>query len=328
MRKVKLGIIGLGYIGMRHLRHSLKLANAKVVAAADASKKSLKKAKNMGINKLFTNYEEILTDPEIDAVIISLPTYLHLECAKKSAEAKKHIFLEKPIARNVKEAREIVSAARRNSVKLMIGYPLRFNKVFRDVKKEIECGILGDIEQAYATYIGAGPFFHRAESTIPVPVPDWWFNKELTGGGALMDVGCHLINLLRWYFGEIVSIISNLHYRFYMDLEDSAICFARFESGTVAVISAAWFSQDFLLGVDLFGTVKCKTVRFIPLNSLLNTIQALLGGISKFHQPLYTELEYFVNCLIQDKNPSPSGEDGLKDLEAIEKAYKNQICLD
>lgn len=313
---------------MLHLRHCLKLPNANVVAVADTSKKSLKKAADVGITKLYINYEEILRNPEIDAVIISLPTHLHLESAKKSAEAKKHIFLEKPIARNVKEAREIVSAARRNSVKLMIGYPLRFNTAFKKVKKKIENGLLGDVELAHATYVGAGPFFHRAEGTTPVPVPEWWFNKKLTGGGALMDVGCHLINLLRWYFGEIIQIRSHLRHRFNMDFEDSATCLAKFESGTLAIITAAWFSQDFQLEVNLLGSVKCETVRIIPSSSFPDIIRMLIGGASKLHQPIYAELEYFLNCIINDHLPLPSGEDGLKDLEAIAKAYKNQINLD
>ncbi|MEM5866913.1 MAG: Gfo/Idh/MocA family oxidoreductase [Candidatus Aenigmatarchaeota archaeon] len=328
MKKINLGIIGLGYIGMLHLRHSLKLRNANVVAVADASKKSLKKARDVGIRRLYTNYEEILKDPGIDAVIISLPTYLHLESARKSAEAKKHILLEKPIARSVKEAREIVSAAKRNSVKLMISYPLRFNTAFKAVKKKIESGIFGDIELAHATYVSAGPFFHRAEGTTPVPVPEWWFDKKLTGGGALIDVGCHLINLFRWYFGEITKIKSYLRHRFNMNFEDSATCLAKFESGTLTVITAAWFSQDFHIEVNLFGSVKCETLQVRPFNSLSDIIRMLIGGTSKLHQPHYAELEYFVNCIINDQYPSPSGVDGLKDLEAITKAYENQISLD
>jgi len=328
MKKIGLGIIGLGYIGKVHLRHSLKLTNANVIAVADISKKSLKKARNVGVRKLFTDYKELLKEPEIDAVVISLPTYLHLECAKKAAEAKKHIFLEKPIARNVEEAKEIISAVQKNHIKLMVGYPLRFNPTFRKAKEKIESGILGDIELAHAIYISSGPFFHRAEGYTPSPVPEWWFNKELTGGGALMDVGCHLINLLRWYFGEIANIKGHFGHRFNMDFEDSATCLAKFKSGTIAVINVGWFSQDFLLEVDLFGSVKCESVRVIPSNSFLNTIQMLTRGISKLHRPHYAELQYFVDCLIQDLEPSPSGEDALKDLEIIKQAYKNKISLD
>ena len=328
MKKVGLGIIGLGYVGKIHLRHSLKLPNVNVVAVSDLSKKALNEAKNAGIKKTFTSYEQLLKEPNIDAVIIALPTHLHLQCAIQAAEAKKHIFLEKPIARNLEEAKGIVTAAHKNSVKLMIGYPLRFNKSFRKLKTKMESGTIGDVEVAYATFISSGPFFHRAESHTPLPVPEWWFNRDLTGGGALIDLGSHIINLLRWYFGEITHIKSHLGYRFNLDLEDSAICFTKFESGTTAVITAGWFMQGYQLKLDFFGTVDSALVQHRPSNRLLAATQMLTTGRSEFYQPHFDELQYFANCLIKDSSPSPSGEDGLKDLEAIYQAYKNSIRLD
>ena len=327
MKTIRLGIIGLGYIGQIHLRHSLRLPDVQVSAVSDLSKKALAKAKNVGVRKTFTDYEQLLKDPEIDAVIIALPTHLHLRCAKQAAEAKKQIFLEKPIARNIQEAKEIISTAQKNSVKLMIGYPLRFNKTFRDLKEKINDGTLGDIEVAYAAYVSSGPFFHRAEGYAPVPVPEWWFNKELTGGGALIDLGSHIINLLRWYFGEITDVKSRLGHRFNLDLEDSAICLAKFESGTLAVINVGWFSREYQLKIDLLGSVKNASVQHFPSNPLLTVAQMLATGISKFYQPHFAELQYFTNCLINDASLSPSGEDGLRDLEAIFRAYKNEIRL-
>ena len=328
MKRIRLGIIGLGYIGQVHLQHGLKLANAQVLAVADLSKKALRKAKNAGIKKTFINYEHLLKDHEIDAVIISLPTHLHLQCAKKAAEEKKHIFLEKPIAGNLKEAKEIVSVAKKNSTKLMMGYPLRFNTAFCDLKNEIKNGMLGEVEAANSAYISSGPFFHRAEGYAPTPVPEWWFNKELTGGGALIDLGSHIINLLRWYFGEITDIKSCLGYRFNLDFEDSATCLARFQSSTLATICVGWFTQGYHLKIDLYGSVKTTTAQHLPSNPILTAAQMLTTGVSKFYQPHFAELQHFVNCLMNDLPPSPSGEDGLKDLEAISLAYKNQITLD
>ena len=328
MKIVRLGIIGLGYIGRVHLHHSLKIKNACVFATADLSKKALNKAKKAGVKKTFTNYEQLLKEPEIDAIIIALPTHLHLQCAKQAAEAKKHIFLEKPIARNVKEAKEILSTTKKNSVKLMIGYPLRFNTDFCNLKKEMEKGTVGDVEIAHAAYISTGPFLHRAEAHTPIPVPEWWFHKELTGGGALIDLGSHIINLLRWYFGEITSIKSHLGYRFNMDFEDSATCLAKFESGTRAVINVGWFSQGYDLKIDLYGSVKTASAQHTPSNPMLTVAQMLTTGTSKFYQPHFTELQYFTDCLIHNLSLSPSGEDGLKDLETITRAYKNQIHLD
>ena len=325
MKTVRLGIIGLGYIGQIHLRHSLKLPNATVSAVADVSPKALNRAKSLGVKKAFTNYEDLLKDPEVEAVIISLPTHLHLQSAIRAAESGKDIFLEKPMAINVEEAKEILSAVQRNSVRLMMGYPLRFCTTFLDVKEKMRNGLLGDIETAHLAYISSGPFFHRADGHSPVPVPDWWFRKELTGGGVLVDLGSHIINLARMFFGEIIDIRSHFEYRFNMDFEDSAICLAKFDSGTVALIDIGWFSQQYALRLDFFGSVGNINVQHSPPSALVGGIQMLSTGRSEFYQPHVDELQYFLRCIINDLPPSPSGQDGIRDLEAISRAYKNQI---
>lgn len=327
LNKVKLGIIGLGFIGQLHLKHGLKLANATVEAVADTSPKALQRARELGVKKVFVDYADMLADSQVDAVLISLPTHLHLKCARQAAEAKKDIFLEKPIAITVEEAKEVIEVAERNSVRLMLGYPLRFNKKFLKVKEDMENGLLGDVENAHATYISSGPFFHRADGHAPVPVPDWWFNTELTGGGVLMDLGCHMINLLRWLFGEVVDIKSQFGYRFNMHFEDSAMCLARFASGNVAAINVGWFSQEYLFKVDLLGSVKHVSVEHMPPRTMSNLYQMLTRGMTSFTQPHFDELHYFVDCLSKDMAPSPTGLDGLKDLEAISKAYRNQIVV-
>ena len=327
MNEVGLGIIGLGYVGNIHLGHSLKLANTRLVAVSDLSKNALSKARSAGIKKTFTNYQELLRQPDVDAVIIALPTHFHLKCATEAAEAKKQIFLEKPIARNTDEAREIISACQRNSVKLMIGYPLRFKTDLQELKKQVNNRNFGDIEVAHATYVGCGPFFHREQDYAPVPVPEWWFNKELTGGGALIDVGIHMINLLRWFLGDITDIKSQLGYRLNMDMEDSALCLAKFDSGARAVITAGWFAQKNRVELKLFGTVDHAEMRQRLQNPLATAAQVLTTGTSKYFQPHFAELQYFTQCVNKDLTPSPTGEDGLKDVEAISLAYRNQISL-
>jgi predicted dehydrogenase len=242
-----------------------------------------------------------------------------------AAECKKNILLEKPIARNPDEAKQIISAARKNSVKLMMGYPLRFNPIFQKLKVQINRGLLGDVEVAHAVNIGCGPFFAREEKYAPAPVPDWWFNRELTGGGVLIDLGCHMINLLRWYFGEIIDAKSLLRRRLRMDFEDSATCLATFKSGTLGVINVGWFSQEYRTSVELFGSVKHVSTYAPPQSPLVSAFQTLLTGTPRNLLPFLLELQHFVNFTIKDISPISSGEDGLKDLEAISLAYKNQI---
>ncbi len=327
MRKVRLGLIGLGNIGQLHLKHALKIPNAEVVAAADTALTAVEKAKALGIKYTYTDYTRLLKNPEVDAVLVSLPTHLHLQCAQQAAEAKKAIFLEKPIAVSVEEAKEVISAAQRNSVKLMIGYPMRFNQHFKQVKADMADGLIGDVENAHATYVCSGPFFHRADGHSPAPVPDWWFNTQQTGGGVFVDLGCHLINLLRWLLGEVVDIQGQFGYRYRMDFEDSAMCLARFQCGTLAAINVGWYSQEYLLRLDFLGSVRNVSVEHMPPRTMKTAYQMLTKGITSFNQPHLDELQYFVNCIENDESPSPTGLDGLRDLEAIAKAYKNRIQL-
>jgi UDP-N-acetylglucosamine 3-dehydrogenase len=323
----KLGIIGIGGIGQLHLKHAMLLQGAEVVAVADTSKSALNRAKEMGVKVTYSDYTEMLKNPQLDAVIIALPTHLHLKCAREAAEAKKDVFLEKPIAVTVEEANEVLDVTQRNGVKLMMGYPMRFNKHFLQLKTDMADGLIGDVVNSHATYICAGPFVSHGDGHVPAPVPEWWFNKQLTGGGVLVDLGCHIINLMRMLFGEIVDIQGQLGYRYHMDFDDSAMCLARFDSGTLAVINVGWYSQEYTLRLDLLGSVRNVSVAHMPPKSVSAMYQMLTCGVSSFNLPHFDELQYFVDCLHADAVPSPTGLDGLKDLEAIVKAYKNRINL-
>jgi predicted dehydrogenase len=327
MQSVKLGLIGIGGIGQLHLKHALMLKNAEVVAVADTNKTALEGAKTLGVKNTYTDYGEMLRNPYVDAVLIAVPTHLHLKCARDAAEAKKHIFLEKPIAVTVEDAKEVIASSQRYSVKLMMGYPMRFNKHFLKLREDMANGLLGDVENAHATYICAGPFVHRADGHSPAPVPDWWFNTQLTGGGVLMDLGCHIINLMRMLFGEVTDVKGQFGHRYKMDFEDSATVLLRFNSGTLAGLNVGWYSQDYTLRLDLLGTVKSASVTHVPPPTLPMLYQMLTKGMSSFTKPHFDELQYFVDCLQNDVNPSPTGLDGLRDLEAIAQAYKNSIEL-
>jgi len=326
MEKINLGVIGLGFIGKVHLRNCLNLKSVRVVAAADTSKKALNYAKAFEVKQLFTDYHELLKLKDLDAVIISLPTHLHAESAISAMEEGKHVFLEKPLARNVEEGREIVSAAGKNGVIFMVGYPLRFVPEFVDLKSRVESGVLGDIQMAYGVDIAAGPFFHRAESTAPRPLPEWWLNKELTGGGALIDLGCHMINLLRWYLGEVSAVKARLGYRFNFDFEDHATCIMDFECEASAVVNVGWFSQSAAVGVELHGTLAHARAYHSPSSKVVTAIMLILGKTPKFFIPYLKEVSHFVDYIRNDNGENRlSGEDALRDLEVIAKAYKNQV---
>ncbi len=326
MKQINLGLIGIGGQGRIHLRNCLRLKEAKLIGVADISETALKFAKKLGIRNVYKNYEDLLSNQQIDAVIISLPNFLHLESVTKAAEAGKDIFLEKPLARNVAEGQKILSSVKRNGVKLMLGYNLRFTAIIRELYEKIVDGFFGEVEIVQATNVSHGPFTPKGGMKRLRSVPSWWFNKELAGGGALLDLGSHLINLLIWCFGEIVNVKSYLGYKFNLELEDSAVCMLKFKSGPVATVNVGWFSKDFIQNIQVCGTAKSLCIHLSP-PSILSLVWAdIKRKLGKFeHDSYYTELKYFVECLRKDIVPLPSGKEGLTDLQVISMAYENCI---
>ena len=327
LQKLKIGLIGLGYIGKTHLYNCLKLEDACLFAVADLSKKALNTARQLGIPNTYDNYSRLLENREIDAVIIALPTHLHAKCAKAAAEAQKHIMLEKPLARNLAEGKEILSAVRSEGVKIMVGYPLQFSLPFIKLKEEIENGELGEVQTAEATNINPGPFIHRAETGSPSPVPDWWWKKELTGGGALMDLGSHMINLARWYFGRVTDARSYLGHRFGLEQEDWAISLVKFKAGPLVTINVGWYSQKSQIKIDMHGTGSHLAAHYVQPGKIKTVAQLLLRRTPDFYIPFKKEVQHFVKSIKKDFQPKPSGDEALEDLETIERAYSKSIEL-
>ena len=325
---MNLGIIGLGNQGKLHLQNCLLLKELNVAAVADTSKHALEYANNQGVKRTYTNYEDLLRDKNVDAVIINLPNYLHLESATKAAEAGKDMLLEKPLAGRLEDGEKIVSSVEKNGVKLMLGYSMRFNPLLKELRDKILDGYFGEVEIAEATNVSNGPFTSRADRVGPTPVPSWWFDKELVGGGALLDLGIHMVDLLAWYFGEVERVSSYLGYTFNMSVEDAATCIIKFKKGPLAVVNAGWFSKDYLNFISLSGTSRSFSAvvsKKSRLRFVWNDFKSIVGrgaGSSTAE-----ELKYFVGCISRDVEPSPSAKEGLLDLRIISMAYEHASVL-
>jgi len=340
MEQVSLGLIGLGEIGKVHLYNCFHLKNAKLIAVADISQKSLLLAKRAGVKYVYRNYDDLLKRRDVDAVIISLPTFLHCECAERAAERGKNIFLEKPLATNIREGERILECVKQNGVVMMMGYPMRFDDSLCRLKSEIELGTLGDIQVATALYVSSGPFYDRIGRHGPSPVPDWWFDKKLVGGGVLLDLGCHMINLLRWYFGNVSGVKSYLGHRFNMDFEDYAICLLKFQKGIIATIKVGWFSQRPLVRIEMEGTSghMLHNVMETPEANVLGVLNFAVNALKRkiYGKPIlpigyelyYEEVKHFVSCISSDTTPSITGEEGIEDLRVISAAYEHNFQIE
>jgi predicted dehydrogenase len=328
LKKVNVGLIGLGYQGKTYLRNLLRLENANVLGVADLSKKALNFAKKSGVENVFSDYRDLVKVDELDAVVISLPNFLHFDGVLAAAEAGKDILLDKPLARDVEEGEKILSTVKKNSVKLMMGYNLRFHPALGAIHEKIADGFFGEVQIAEATNVSAGPFASRSDHAGPVPVPSWWYDKKLAGGGALLDLGSHMIDLLSWYFGEVDRLECYLGYMFNMDLEDTATCMLKFKNGPIASVKVGWFSRDFIQSIQICGASKNLGLNVYPLppsKLIWNDVKRKLGQSDD--GPNYLELEYFVNCVQNDEQPNPSGDDGLRCMQVVSQAYEKGVRI-
>jgi predicted dehydrogenase len=340
---IKVGVIGLGRMGMLHLLSCKKIGGVEVIAVADASKGALKKAKALGVDNLYQDYRDLLVKSSgLDAVIISLPNFLHLESVSLALETGLNVFIEKPLARNVNECREIVNLTEKTGRKLQLGNVMRFENAVKQMKAKADNGFVGSLEVITIEEIINGPFSHPRN---PAPVADWWFDAEKSGGGVLLDLGCHLIDLFRFFVGEECGVeFSSLDYSFNLPVEDGAIVVLRSSTSSVrGIINVGWYQKTTFPKFD-FNLVMHGNSGYMSINDFRprslyvhaakeGTKNILRRVIRKDIHPLaftylyegfYDELVSFFECIRNDGEPAVSAIDGLKTIELIDQAYRGK----
>ena len=156
---LNVGIIGLGHMGRLHMMNCLHVDGVKIVSAADSSKRTLKKAKLVGVKNLYMNYHDLLNgSPNLDAVVISLPNFLHFDSVQLALEAGLDVFVEKPLANTVGECRKIVKLVEKSGRKFMVGHCMRFIDAIEKMKDTADRGRIGDLEVVTIEQILNGPF--------------------------------------------------------------------------------------------------------------------------------------------------------------------------
>lgn len=335
---MKVGIIGLGRMGMLHLMDCLNMDGVEVVAAADASKKSLNKARALHVERLYPDYHDLLNHPSgLDAVVLSLPNFMHFESIQSALEAGLNVFAEKPLATTVEECHEIVRLVEKSGRKLMVGHAMRFVEALETMKKKLESGQIGDLEVATIEEIINGPFSHPR---VPAPVSDWWFDPKKSGGGALLDVGYHMIDLFRFFAGDAKVVFSYLNYRLNLPVEDGAILVLRSASSVKGIINIGWYQQTIFPKYN-FRTLLHGAAGYLSSDDLVphnlysyavkEGSKNILRRIARrkirylsytyWYESFYKELEHFFGCIKNDSTPIVSAQDGLKTVELIQAAY-------
>ena len=256
--KIRVGVIGSG-VGRAHVRGYSCLPDVEVVALAALDRERAESvAREYEIPRLYADHRELLEQPDIDAVSVCVPNYLHAPVCHDAMMAGKDVLCEKPLARTADEAASIAEAAERMNQILMVMFNYRYRPDSQTVKRFIDDGALGDLY-----YVKAG---WMRGSGIP-GLGSWFTRKAQSGGGPVIDLGVHMIDLALWFLGfpKIQAVTGTTYAELGprgrgnwklpnrwlspdgetpFDVEDLAAAFVRLEGGRTLVIEASWASYS------------------------------------------------------------------------------------
>jgi predicted dehydrogenase len=318
---VRIGLIGAGRAGMIHGRNfAFQVSGSQVIAVCDSDEDLCNAAKaELGLLDVFTDYRKLVVLSQIDAVVIATPTRLHQEIAVAAAQCGKHIFCEKPMAMTAEECDKINSAAAAAKVKLQIGFMRRFAPAFQDLRRRIDGGEIGDVVSVRS--ITYGP-------SHPQP---WMYDLRMSNG-PLAEVNSHDIDTVRWLTGseitEVYAIAGNfrsLQARHeFPDYYDNVLMIAKLANGMQGLISGA---QGVGYGYDarceVLGT---KGIAFAGGLAALPVACCnefgLVSPVVKSWRELFAEAyraedQEFIRCILADKPPGVTGEDGKRAVQVV-----------
>jgi predicted dehydrogenase len=334
--KLRIAVIGVG-MGSGHISGYQKDGRAEVVAICDISPDRLKAAgKRFEVECLYEQGERMFEEVELDAVSVAVPNKFHAPLTIAALKRGLHVLCEKPMAMTVKEAEQMLAAAKQARRNLMINFSYRFSDMSFALKQQVDAGVVGDI------YFGR-TVWHRRRG-IP-GFGGWFTDKEMAGGGPLIDLGVHRVDLALWLMGypEPVSITGSTYNeiagplakraRRTYTVEDLAAGMIKFDNGATLIVEASWAVNNRLgeeMITQLYGTKG-------------GLVQRNVNGQYEFEAELYTDegghlftkkLDWstarapsayseFVSSILEERPPLATGEDGLKVMKILEGLYKS-----
>lgn len=312
---IKVGLIGCGDKGTAHLEAWEQVPNAQLVAVCDADEERMEHvAGTYGIEGYLSSFD-MIEDIPLDAADICVPPRWHQEIALFAMEEGLHVICENPLARSVSEARAIVEAAEREGMTLMPAFCHRFDQPIMMMQHLIAKRTLGHLRMFRGRFGGCPERIERR----------WSVRRSLSGGGVLMDLGVHLVDLFRHLVGEIKAVQARTRaFRpEIQEVEDSAIVLIESEGGSLGVIEVSWATSSSENVIELYGATGTAIVDYTR-----DEIRYKTRDDATWTRPELTfpnrymmVLRHFTDVLLGETEPLISGWDGLRAVEIIEEAY-------
>ncbi len=324
MEKIKVGVIGLGGVAqLVHLPNLIKLPNAEIAAVAEVNKNRLQTISNkFHIKERFTNYKEMLEKSDIEAVIIATPTNTHKEIAIDCLQAGKDVLVEKPLSRTYLEAKQVAEVAKKTKRKLMVGMNLRYRPDAMLLRSLINSDEIGD-----PFYVKCG--WVRKQSSSE----KWFTKKEESGGGVIIDLGIHLLDLVLWLLGypEVSSVATTNFNHNTKNVEDTSISCIKCKNSAVINLEVSWslpVEKDHFF-FDVYGTKGSFSSTPLRLykkieNDYINlTPNQIDSPPVLFKKSYLNELKSFFGA-IKGLNPVfSSGDEAVQRMKVVEAMYES-----
>ena len=305
---MRVGLVGAGFMGSVHLNAYVGIPGVEVVGVADARLEAAVAGAKMVGARPYASYEELVAAEDFEVVDICLPTAFHRDLAIRAAGEGRHVILEKPIARTIEDAQEILEAFSGDGPRLFVGHVVRFFPEYVGIKEKIDAGDLGSV----------GVVRTSRRSPFLLGWNDWYADWR-SSGGVLLDLMIHDFDFLRWVLGEVERVYARgVLGREYNRL-DYALATLRFESGAIAHVEGHWgYPGPFNYSIEVAGSSALLTVDSTEPAQLELIGEAAAPGevpdLASGESPYAKELEHFIHCIESGEEPEVRAHDACEAL--------------
>ena len=332
---LNVGVVGLS-MGRYHIERYHPHKAVKVQAVCDTDLQLAERtAADFGISQAFSSFEEFLAKADIQAVSIVVPNYLHKPFTLAALDRGLHVLCEKPMALNAAEAIEMREKVRQTGRKFMIHFNQRFRPEHQYFRRVVQSGELGEVYYASAGW--------RRMRYIP-GLGGWFTQKKFSGGGPLIDLGVHMLDLTRWILGRPrVATVSASTYGHLgkriaagegktFDVEDLASAHIRFENGATLHLEVSWalnFEQREKIYLQLSGTGGgLSSVNYDYKDKEVSIFREHEGVVTRTEPLNYPAAfenaqQHFVDCILRDREPDASADDGVEIMRLLDAIYES-----
>jgi predicted dehydrogenase len=323
---MNIAIVGCGRVGRKR---ALSLGEHDLLYAVD---RDIKRAEAVAAlrnqARVSTDFNDVMRDPRVDVVVVSTTNDMLAQISLLAAKAGKHVLVEKPGARNAIELEGVIAAARANKVKVKVGFNLRYHPALQKAKEIVDSGKMGELMFVRGRYGHGGRIGYERE---------WRANREVCGGGELIDQGVHLIDLARWFLGEF-TVVEGFHHTYFWDMpvDDNAFLLLRNEKEQAAWLHVSCTEWKNMFSLEIYG--KLGKIQIDGLGGSYGTEKLVYYRmLPQMGPPEATSWEYrgedeswalefndFVEAINTGKPLSCDLNDAFQTLKIVDKIYK--IC--